>query len=106
MKISVSVLALCISMCCVLMPCFCAALYNKENTGSVFFPLEVDDVTGFYHYRIMVNYVGQPVHCVYESVPFMVIQDPYKNFAAGGVPYVIKNPSYKYLTKPLEELYQ
>ncbi|KAF1798145.1 hypothetical protein V8B55DRAFT_1395537 [Mucor lusitanicus] len=81
-------------------------LYNKENHGSVLFPLEVDDVSGFYHYRIMVNYVGQAVHCVYESVPFMVVQNPYKNFIAGGAPYVIKDPSYTYQIKPIEELYE
>lgn len=52
--------------------------------GSCFFPLKVEDVTGVYHYRIMVNYPGTPTHCVYESVPFMVIQDPYKKYVAAG----------------------
>ncbi|GAN01658.1 hypothetical protein MAM1_0010c01092 [Mucor ambiguus] len=81
-------------------------LYNQQNTGSAFFPLDVKDVTGLYHYRIMVNYVGQNVHCVYESVPFMVVQNPFKNYITGDAPYEITNPTYKYLTIPIEELYE
>ncbi|KAK4517951.1 uncharacterized protein ATC70_001300 [Mucor velutinosus] len=81
-------------------------LYNKDNTGSVFFPLETNDITGLYHYRIMVNYVGQAVHCVYESVPFLVVQNPYKSYVTGSALYVVNDPSYTYQLKPVEEFYE
>jgi hypothetical protein len=32
------------------------ALYTKGDTGESTFHLKVNDVTGLYHYRIMVNY--------------------------------------------------
>ena len=32
------------------------ALYTSDNRGEVTFPLNVEDITGSYHYRIMVNY--------------------------------------------------
>ncbi|KAL1927440.1 hypothetical protein VTP01DRAFT_3677 [Rhizomucor pusillus] len=60
-------------------------LYTDGNRGEVTFPLNIDDPTGLYHYRIMVNYVGTDVHCVYESVPFMIIQNPYQKYPAGGM---------------------
>ncbi|KAI8068295.1 hypothetical protein BC940DRAFT_256142 [Gongronella butleri] len=61
-------------------------LYTDGNRGEATFHLNVEDITNFYHYRIMVNYVGTSTHCVYESVPFLLIQNPYqKNKAA--VPY-------------------
>ncbi|KAG2214725.1 hypothetical protein INT46_000944 [Mucor plumbeus] len=81
-------------------------LYNQENTGSVLFPLDVDPVAGFYHYRIMVNYVGQPVHCVYESVPFMVVQNPYRSNLASEQRNTITDAGYTYLTTPIENLYE
>lgn len=28
---------------------------------------------------------GTDVHCVYESVPFMIIQNPYQKYPAGGM---------------------
>lgn len=31
-------------------------LYTNGNRGEVMFPLHIEDVTGYYHYRIMVNY--------------------------------------------------
>ncbi|KAG1145026.1 hypothetical protein G6F37_011305 [Rhizopus arrhizus] len=61
-------------------------LYSNGNQGSASFPLGVQDVTGYYHYRIMVNYVGTKVHCVYESVPFMIVQSPYQKYRAAGPP--------------------
>ncbi|KAI8147691.1 hypothetical protein BJV82DRAFT_596552 [Fennellomyces sp. T-0311] len=59
-------------------------LYTDKNRGEITFPLNVDDVSGFYHYRIMVNYPGTTTHCVYESVPFMIVQSPYEKYHAGG----------------------
>ena len=79
--------------------CF-IALYTQENSGSVTFPLRVQYVTGLYHYRIMVNYPGTSTHCVYESVPFMIIQDPYKRYVAAGPPKVITNPTYIFSQTP------
>lgn len=35
---------------------FLIALYNDDNHGEATFPLDIDDPTGLYHYRIMVNY--------------------------------------------------
>ncbi|KAI9271336.1 hypothetical protein BY458DRAFT_533536 [Sporodiniella umbellata] len=60
------------------------SLYAKENLGSASFPLGIQDVTGLYHYRIMVNYVGTSTHCVYESVPFMIVQNPFQKYKAAG----------------------
>lgn len=40
----------------------CIALYTDGNRGEVTFPLNVDDITSFYHYRIMVNYVVSPAY--------------------------------------------
>ncbi|KAI9498014.1 hypothetical protein BDB00DRAFT_868147 [Zychaea mexicana] len=60
-------------------------LYTDGNSGEVTFPLNIEDITGAYHYRIMVNYPGTNTHCVYESIPFMIIQSPYKKYYAGGV---------------------
>lgn len=37
--------------------CIVLALYTDGNRGEVTFPLNIDDPTGLYHYRIMVNYV-------------------------------------------------
>ncbi|KAF7728395.1 hypothetical protein EC973_006203 [Apophysomyces ossiformis] len=62
-------------------------LYQEGNKGSVTFPLGVQDITGLYHYRIMVNYPGTTTHCVFESIPFMILQDPYKKYKAGGEPH-------------------
>ncbi|KAI8374988.1 hypothetical protein EDC96DRAFT_426635, partial [Choanephora cucurbitarum] len=62
-------------------------LYTGEDrTGSVLFPLNVTSLCGLYHYRIMVNYDGQPVHCVYESVPFFVCHDPSEKSIYPGPP--------------------
>lgn len=46
----------------------------------------------------MVNYVGTPVHCVYESIPFMIIQNPYKKYTAGRAPYVAQHVNYIHTT--------
>ncbi|KAG0181131.1 hypothetical protein DFQ29_009290 [Apophysomyces sp. BC1021] len=59
-------------------------IYQEGNKGYVAFPLSVEDITGIYHYRIMVNYPGTTTHCVFESIPFMIIQDPYKKYKTGG----------------------
>ncbi|KAI9257937.1 hypothetical protein BDA99DRAFT_465881 [Phascolomyces articulosus] len=59
-------------------------LYTDGRRGEVTFPLHVEDVTGSYHYRVMVNYPGTTTHCVFESVPFMVIQSPFQKYYAGG----------------------
>ncbi|KAJ8655078.1 hypothetical protein O0I10_009285 [Lichtheimia ornata] len=59
-------------------------LYTNGNRGEVMFPLHIEDVTGYYHYRIMVNYPGTSTHCVYESVPFMIVQNPWSKYFAGG----------------------
>ncbi|KAI7868134.1 hypothetical protein BDF14DRAFT_603224 [Spinellus fusiger] len=66
-------------------------LYNnevKKDGGVIAFPLNVKDVTGIYHYRIMVNYIGTKIHCVYESIPFMIIQNPFKGYVTAGPSYV------------------
>ncbi|OBZ91623.1 hypothetical protein A0J61_00357 [Choanephora cucurbitarum] len=78
------------------------ALNQTSGSGSITFPLSVDDVTGLYHYRIMVNYVGAPVHCVYESAPFMLLQNPYKKYVTGGPARQIVDPTYTvYKTTPM-----
>ncbi|KAI7847642.1 hypothetical protein BDC45DRAFT_525455 [Circinella umbellata] len=59
-------------------------LYTSGNRGEVTFPLNVEDVSGSYHYRVMVNYPDTNTHCVYESVPFMILQSPFKKYYAGG----------------------
>lgn len=73
-------------------------MYTEANSGSATFPLNVNDVTGLYHYRIMVNYVGTQVHCVYESIPFMIVQDPYKKYEAGREAYKAPAGNYVYST--------
>ncbi|SAL98970.1 hypothetical protein [Absidia glauca] len=60
------------------------ALYTKGDTGESTFHLKVNDVTGLYHYRIMVNYPGTTIHCVYESIPFMILQNPDEKYHSGG----------------------
>lgn len=50
----------------------------------------------------MVKYNGQPVHCVYESVPFFVCHDPSKKSIYPGPPiwegrgtsYYSQDPQY------------
>ncbi|KAI8990870.1 hypothetical protein BDF20DRAFT_841268 [Mycotypha africana] len=79
-------------------------LYTDENRGSILFPLQVDDITGLYHYRIMVNYVGTAVHCVYESVPFYVLQDPYKKYVTAGPPTPDVPTGYRYTQERLSFL--
>ncbi|KAI8096514.1 uncharacterized protein BX664DRAFT_324164 [Halteromyces radiatus] len=60
-------------------------LYTEDdNTGLTTFRIGVEDITGLYHYRIMVNYPGTSVHCVYESVPFMILQNPYGKYKVAG----------------------
>ncbi|KAJ8657825.1 hypothetical protein O0I10_006352 [Lichtheimia ornata] len=59
-------------------------LYNDDNHGEATFPLDIDDPSGLYHYRIMVNYPGTTTHCVYESVPFMILQSASKKYKVGG----------------------
>ncbi|KAI8047572.1 uncharacterized protein B0P05DRAFT_519841 [Gilbertella persicaria] len=56
------------------------AIYLKGNSGSVLFPLQVEDYSGYYKYRVMVNYGNETIHCIYESVPFRIIQQPEKTF--------------------------
>lgn len=66
------------------------ALYNDEEkrTGSVLFPLIVRNAPGLHHYRVMINYAGTTVHCIYESIPFFIIQNPDEKYDAGKVPYI------------------
>lgn len=52
-------------------------------------------MSGLYHYRIMVNYVGTLVHCVYESVPFTILQNPFKNYITAGPAKVVAPTSYE-----------
>ncbi|KAI9305797.1 hypothetical protein BJ944DRAFT_287541 [Cunninghamella echinulata] len=59
------------------------SLYSEGSNGNqVSFPLGIQDITGLYHYRIMVNHPGESVHCVYESIPFYILQDPFKKYSA------------------------
>ncbi|KAI8086891.1 uncharacterized protein B0P05DRAFT_465951 [Gilbertella persicaria] len=55
-------------------------VYNKDNTGSVRFPLDLKNDSGMYKYRVMVNHGNETIHCVYESVPFRIVQHPGKKF--------------------------
>ncbi|ORX59005.1 hypothetical protein DM01DRAFT_1283231 [Hesseltinella vesiculosa] len=55
-------------------------LYTNGNKGESTFRLNIEDITGLYHYRVMVEYPGTSTHCVYESVPFMIIQNPYAKY--------------------------
>ncbi|KAI8880589.1 hypothetical protein K501DRAFT_125676, partial [Backusella circina FSU 941] len=61
-----------------------STIYTKGNKGSISFPLKVEASSGTYHYRIYVDYPGQPLYCIYESVPFTLIGNPYKNQVAPG----------------------
>lgn len=70
-------------------------MYREANTGEATFPLKVEDVSGLYHYRIMVNYVGTAVHCVYESIPFTILQNPYKKYIAAGPAKVAASGPYE-----------
>jgi hypothetical protein len=38
------------------------------------------------------------VHCVYESVPFTLLGNPYKNQVIAGAPYPYVNEDGTYLT--------
>ncbi|KAI8647690.1 hypothetical protein BD408DRAFT_408333 [Parasitella parasitica] len=81
-------------------------MYNKGKTGSLFYPLKVTGVDGLYHLRFMVKYAGEELNCVYESVPFTVVHDPAQKCAIGEAPYFDTNPSYTYMTKSMEDLYE
>ncbi|KAL0091008.1 hypothetical protein J3Q64DRAFT_1827587 [Phycomyces blakesleeanus] len=80
-------------------------MYNneeKDNVGEVGFRIGVEDNTGLYHYRIMANYPGTTVHCVYESVPFMIIQNPYKKHNTVGPAYVAPKTDSAIIWPPSE----
>ncbi|KAG1120218.1 hypothetical protein G6F42_012798 [Rhizopus arrhizus] len=80
-------------------------LRNEGNTGSVMFPLQVDDVDGLCHYRLMVKHVGIEQNCVYESASFMVVHKPQDRFNGSTVPFFEQNPVYTYSTQSMEALY-
>ncbi|KAL1927232.1 hypothetical protein VTP01DRAFT_3861 [Rhizomucor pusillus] len=78
------------------------SIYTYKNKGSVVFPMYLHDVLGQFHFRIMVNYPGTSLHCVYESVPFTGIPPPLQRYQAletpqpkwalpNAVPLVTKN---------------
>ncbi|KAI9338047.1 hypothetical protein BD770DRAFT_437824 [Pilaira anomala] len=80
-------------------------LFRDSNTGEAIFPLDVQDVSGLYHYRIMVNYVGTTVHCVYESVPFTILQNPFKKYFTGGPAAVVVPKPYELYSLVLDDSY-
>ncbi|KAH8549969.1 hypothetical protein BGW37DRAFT_499629 [Umbelopsis sp. PMI_123] len=53
-------------------------IVNQGRIGFQSHTMDIDAPTGLYHYRLMVNYNNTNTHCVYESIPFMVVQDPFK----------------------------
>ncbi|KAI8880590.1 hypothetical protein K501DRAFT_130623, partial [Backusella circina FSU 941] len=73
---------------------------GQENKGSVSFPLKVVGSSGTYHYRVMTHAKNQTVHCVYESVPFTLLGNPYKNEVIAGAAYSYVNVDGTYLTEP------
>ncbi|KAL9541813.1 hypothetical protein MBANPS3_008912 [Mucor bainieri] len=80
-------------------------LRNKGSTGSVMFPLQVDDADGFCHYRLMVKHVGIEQNCVYESASFKVIHKSQDQFNGSTEPYFEENPVYTFSAKSMEDLY-
>jgi hypothetical protein len=48
----------------------------------------------------MVNYPGTTTHCVYESIPFMIIQNPYKKYVTAGPPKVVSSIGAVFSQKP------
>lgn len=81
------------------------ALRNKGNTGSIMFPLQVDDADGLCHYRLMVKHVGIEQNCVYESASFKVVHKPQDKFNGSTEPYFEQNPVYTYWAKSMDDLY-
>ncbi|KAI8141536.1 hypothetical protein BJV82DRAFT_618133 [Fennellomyces sp. T-0311] len=61
-------------------------IYTEGNTGAATFPILTHDMVGLQHYRIMVNYPGKAVHCVYESIPFAIAPRTFERFSVMDTP--------------------
>ncbi|KAI9278375.1 hypothetical protein BDA99DRAFT_492015 [Phascolomyces articulosus] len=61
-------------------------IHTYENKGATTFPILIHDEVGLQHYRIMVNYPGKKVHCVYESVPFTVAPRTFERYTELDTP--------------------
>ncbi|ORZ10768.1 hypothetical protein BCR42DRAFT_312352, partial [Absidia repens] len=61
-------------------------IFTMNNySGEATFPMEVLDEEGEYHYRIMVVYPNQMIHCVFESVSFVIKPSTLARYTAVGV---------------------
>ncbi|CAO3585623.1 unnamed protein product [Absidia cylindrospora] len=66
-------------------------IFTTNNySGEATFPMEVLDEEGEYHYRVMVVYPNQTVHCVFESVHFVIKPSTLARYSPIGV----DRPSY------------
>ncbi|KAI7872064.1 arginine-tRNA-protein transferase [Spinellus fusiger] len=65
-------------------------VFTHPKGGATTHFIDVNDKESNYHYRVMVNYPGNSVHCVYQSVPFKVIPFPNIRYISGG----LSPPSY------------
>ncbi|KAI7877360.1 hypothetical protein K492DRAFT_134168 [Lichtheimia hyalospora FSU 10163] len=77
-------------------------IHTHDNKGGVTFPVYNHDMQGYLgHYRIMVNYPNETVHCVYESVPFAITPRSSERFTNNDTPvpkYSVAN-AQRLLTK-------
>ncbi|KAI8086375.1 uncharacterized protein BX664DRAFT_264666 [Halteromyces radiatus] len=56
----------------------------NDHSGEATFPLEIYDESAQYHYRVMVNYPGTTVHCIFESVSFNITPTTFLRYSNLG----------------------
>ncbi|KAG2224514.1 hypothetical protein INT45_004359 [Circinella minor] len=61
-------------------------IHTYKNKGAATFPILTHDQLGLQHYRVMVNYPTKDVHCVYESVPFVIAPRTFERFTELDTP--------------------
>ncbi|KAI9028267.1 hypothetical protein CLU79DRAFT_738514 [Phycomyces nitens] len=61
-------------------------IYTHKTGGSLTYFVDANDIETEYHYRIMVNYPGQSVHCIFMSKPFTITPYPYIRYLASDTP--------------------
>ncbi|KAI9489249.1 hypothetical protein BDB00DRAFT_876612 [Zychaea mexicana] len=69
-------------------------IHTYDNKGVATFPILVHDSVDLQHYRIMVNYPGNAVHCVFESLPFIVEHrtvERYTSLDTPAPPFAVAN---------------
>ncbi|KAI9317466.1 hypothetical protein BX666DRAFT_1625956 [Dichotomocladium elegans] len=62
------------------------SIHTHGNKGAAKFPILASDYMGPCHYRIMVAYPNQAIHCVYESVPWAYVPRPFELFGPVDTP--------------------